>query len=298
MYYKLLFGPFLLIIIFTLTRCMYFDNNEVETSFIRTGPYIYNLSRPDEKFELAEKLQEISGLDYLGYGVILCINDEDGDLFFYDIQNKEIIRKIDFGKSGDYEGIAHKDSMAWVIRSDGKLYAFLLGDYKKIEADKISLPFDKHNNIEGLCVYENHLLFACKDDPEINKNKVKGRTVYQYSIEKDKINDKPFIHLTTGSIKKIMKEHEINTSAHLPFKPSGIAIHPVTKDIFIIGSVGKLMIVCDPHGKVKEIAVLNWKTYRQPEGICFDEKGNLFISSEGRGGNGYILRINYNLMED
>jgi uncharacterized protein YjiK len=32
---------------------------------------------------------------------------------------------------------------------------------------------------------------------------------------------------------------------------------------------------------------------KQPEGICFAPEGDLYISSEGRGADGFILRFAY-----
>ncbi len=41
------------------------------------------------------------------------------------------------------------------------------------------------------------------------------------------------------------------------------------------------------------IKQLDKKTFRQPEGICFDPEGNLFISNEGQGGKANILIFKY-----
>ena len=53
-----------------------------------------------------------------------------------------------------------------------------------------------------------------------------------------------------------------------------------------------MLIVIDREDEIKELIPLDPEIFRQPEGICFDERGNLFISSEGRGKNGYILMFN------
>ena len=77
----------------------------------------------------------------------------------------------------------------------------------------------------------------------------------------------------------------------MPFMPSGIAIHPDTKDVFLISSVGKLLVVLNKNGKIIDMAPLKRSLFRQPEGITFDKEGNMFISSEGRGKKGYILKF-------
>ena len=75
------------------------------------------------------------------------------------------------------------------------------------------------------------------------------------------------------------------------FKPSGIAVHPKTGQTFIIASDGKKLLVLSEKGQKEALISLNPKTYRQPEGICFSPDGDLFISSEGKDGDGYILRF-------
>ena len=75
------------------------------------------------------------------------------------------------------------------------------------------------------------------------------------------------------------------------FKPSGIAIHPIDGEVYIISSVGKLLIILNRSGKVQNVIELDPKIFRQPEGICFSPKGDMFISNEGQGGKGYILKF-------
>ena len=77
------------------------------------------------------------------------------------------------------------------------------------------------------------------------------------------------------------------------FQPSGIAIHPLTGEIFIISSVGKLLIILDRYGKVLDVKELDPVIFRQPEGICFSPEGEMYISNEGQGGEGYVLKFKF-----
>jgi hypothetical protein len=38
---------------------------------------------------LPGRLEEISGLDYLGDGILLCVEDENGVLYFYSTRRKK-----------------------------------------------------------------------------------------------------------------------------------------------------------------------------------------------------------------
>ena len=77
------------------------------------------------------------------------------------------------------------------------------------------------------------------------------------------------------------------------FSPSGIAIHPVTGHLYIPSSVGKLLLILSPQGRVLHIEKLSKEVHAQPEGICFAADGALYISNEGKGGKGNIHRFSY-----
>lgn len=269
--------------------CMSID--EGKYSVISSGTYSYSMNKPDEKYNLPRRLEEISGLDYLGDQILLCNEDEEGVLYFFNIREKKVTREISFGKKGDYEGVTHIDNMAYVVRSDGILFEFPIDRDDKVESRRIDTPFTKLNNLEGLTAghRRDELYIACKGEAEVDKNKIEGRAVYALNLKNHQLSKKPYIHLTTDNFRAALKENNLSAHSHMPFKPSGIAIHPMTGDVFIIASVGKLIIVVDKSGKITGAAPLSRKMLTQPEGICFDEKGTMFISSEGRGKDGYIL---------
>ena len=104
-----------------------------------------------------------------------------------------------------------------------------------------------------------------------------------------KIRNLEYTGENLGKVAKGLRLIESETS----FQPSGIAIHPIDGEIYIISSVGKLLIILDRRGKVLEVKALDPKIFRQPEGICFSPAGDMFISSEGQGGKGYILKFKF-----
>ena len=69
---------------------------------------------------------------------------------------------------------------------------------------------------------------------------------------------------------------------HYKFKPSAIAIHPRSGYIYLLASVGKILMVVDPaSNQIMHIQLLNEKEFPQPEGMAFDANNHLLISSEG-----------------
>ena len=75
------------------------------------------------------------------------------------------------------------------------------------------------------------------------------------------------------------------------FAPSGLAIEPTTGNLFILSSQGHLLLVVNPEGEIKTIQFLDRFQYRQPEGICFDANGTLYLSSEGKGGTAKLYVV-------
>ena len=64
------------------------------------------------------------------------------------------------------------------------------------------------------------------------------------------------------------------------FKPSAIARHPITKDYFILSGTDNLLVVTDPLFNIKGAYKLDATLYKQAEGVCFSQNGDLFISNE------------------
>ena len=81
---------------------------------------------------------------------------------------------------------------------------------------------------------------------------------------------------------------------HINLKASAAAINPLTKELFIISSVNKLLVITDRQGTLKNFYELDPDIYKQPEGIAFTTNGDLLISNESaKKGSADIMVINY-----
>ena len=244
----------------------------------------YDFENPSEKFIMPKTLKEISGLSYYKNDQLACVNDEEGKVFIYDFVKKEVVDKIPFGKDGDYEGIEIVDDEVFVLKSNGSLKSFKIGVAYEREIDCSDPDVLEY---EGLAYdpKSKYLLLAAK---ERVKDKDDKKMIYAYDFDRKIL----FKHL---AIPQNQLKDEANGK---DFKPSGIAVSPVTGQIFIIASVGKKLLVLSPNGQKEALISLNPKTFVQPEGICFTPNGDLFIASEGKDGEGYILEFEmkkYNL---
>lgn len=244
----------------------------------------YNLEKPSHVYKLPSMLEEISGLSYYEPNVLATINDEQGVVFLYDLKTKKIIKKIKFEKNGDYEGIERVGDHLYVVKSNGNLYKFHIDVEGEVE--EISSPFGSKNNIEGLGYNEktNSLLLALKGNAEIDKNKIDGKAVYAYDLTSGKFSKKPMLVLKDKDLERVLGA---NSSK---FRPSGIAVHPLSGEIYMLASVGSALVVFNADGSPKNLSILKRSIFPQPEGIAFSPQGDLYISNENQDG-GTILHF-------
>jgi uncharacterized protein YjiK len=275
--------------------------------------FTYDLNNPDANYKLPSYLEEISGLSYYGKDKIACIQDEKAKIYILSLEKEKIINEYKFGKDADYEDIAIVGKTAFILRNDGEI--FRVENFKKQDrkVKRFKTPLKEKNNTEGMAfdALSNALLISCKGSPSIEKeNPYEGyKAVYTFDIEKEKLNKNPHFLIdlerldsysdhngfTKFSVKAAKRLRLIESETN--FQPSGIAIHPLHGEIYMISSVGKLLIIMNSSGKVLDVHELDAKMFRQPEGICFSPTGDLFISNEGQGGKGYILKFRYSAYE-
>lgn len=260
------------------------------------GAHKYNLRNYTQKYFLPYALEEISGLSYVSDGVLACIQDEDGKLFMFNYHDEIITRSIKFWKSGDYEGIEVVGDTAYVVNSKGDLLLFnYKGKEGKLNTLEIKTPLGKKNDIEGLA-YDNkndRLLMICKGESDLDNKKVDGKAVYKFHRKKNKLSEKPLFSIEKKHIKNFLEKHKDNAyeEKRINFRPSGIALHPIDDNFYIIASTGKLMLVVNRKGEIQASYPIAPSVLGQPEGICFAPNGDLFLASEGEGDKGYILRF-------
>jgi secreted PhoX family phosphatase len=80
----------------------------------------------------------------------------------------------------------------------------------------------------------------------------------------------------------------------IKFRPSAMAKNPVTKEWYIVSSVNGLLVVADANWNVTAAYQLDHKLFLQPEGLAFDQQGNMYISNEGdEFSRGNVLKFTY-----
>lgn len=277
--------------------------------FLEVGyTFPYELGEPDKKTKLPSKLREISGIQSMGDGIISGVEDEHGIIYMIDFNSGEIVKEIDFGENGDYEGLAIVGSTAWVLKSNGNLYR--VKDYKKDKDQRKTKKFEtalsKRNDTEGLAydAFNNRLLIACKGHPYLNYRDGKHtKAVYAFDLEQTDLDPDPVLLIDLKRIQDIKDYNWFSSigisimsrldenKGDVSFQPSDIAIHPISGNYYIIGAVGDLLLVYSPDGILLAAVDLSDMVFKQAEGISFSPQGNLYISNEGGDGKANILKF-------
>ena len=149
----------------------YSGNYEDSFYKLKIDSHTYNLKDPSQRWDLPNELEEVSGLSYYSKNHLACIQDEDGFFYIYDLKKNEIVRKDQFGKKGDYEGVEVIKDTAYVLKSNGEIFYFHLKKKGIGEVKNIKTDLNKRNDAEGLGFHEgsNELLITCKEEPGTKK---------------------------------------------------------------------------------------------------------------------------------
>jgi hypothetical protein len=265
----------------------------------------YNFTKPVSHEFLPASLQEISGLTIIDSTTIACIQDEDGILFLYDIKSHKIKRQYTFGLKGDYEGITRVGELLYVLRSDGIL--FEIKDYLagKLKVKTYATRVPAYNN-EGLCYdsLNNRLLIGSKG--KINKDPVNKdyRYIYDFNLTTKSLTQTAAYSFNTLDInlfaklngielqkKKTKNGHENEVS--LKLNTSEIAIHPITKQLYVLSATDHCLFVFNSNGIIEHIEQLNASLFNKAEGLSFFANGDVLISNEGQAHKPTLLKFKY-----
>jgi uncharacterized protein YjiK len=232
----------------------------------------FNVDNPDIKIELSRELEEISGLTWYK-GQLGAVQDEAGILYLINSKTGLIEEKVKFSLPGDFEGIEVVDETFYALTSGGTLFSFTKKNPELVK--RIKTKLSRKNDTEGLAydVLNRQLLVIAKENGSTGDYETKHKAIYAVSLDDYILSKKPIAKIKKSDLKNYIKVDS--------FKPSAIAVDPLTQDLYVLASVGKLLIVLTPDYEIKAVKKLSKKKFAQPEGICFSPDGDLFISNEG-----------------
>jgi len=245
----------------------------------------YDLVKPVKGWALSDSLAEISGITFLKNERLIAI--EDIHPFLYELKLGDssgvIANTLEFRETDkekfDFEDLVAVGDTVYALWSHGAIFK-IIKQKKGATSERMKTWLKKENNTEGLAYdpLSGNLLIACKDDAGLEDVKKSTRAVYEFDIKADSLKPNPFMLINKSDFENVAGEK-------IDFYPAAIAVHPVSHDIFIISTKDTKGIAQFTHdGKLKAFDYLDKEMLPQPEGICFDKKGNLYISTQSRHG--------------
>jgi uncharacterized protein YjiK len=284
---KLTLLLFAIVVLFWLWQCKM-------PKKVQTSDFPYRLNAPDKTFDMPPALEEISGICFTADGrKLAAIQDETGYMYLIDKQTGKVDEPPTFFmEKGDFEDIAIVGDVAYIVKSKGSVIVLTGIASGKPTVEQVDTFLTKKDNIEGLCYDKktNSLWFASKgqkDGDEMFKN------VYSFDLNTKHLNPKPILTITLEMLQSFLNKQtdarfdplkeDFLKESYLKLGPSGIAIHPKTGEIYIISSINKVLMVFNRQNELLTMVKMDKSVHRQPEGICFDIDGTLYISNEGKG---------------
>lgn len=267
----------------------------------------YDWAKPDTTWVLDSILNEISGLSYTPSGQYLAaVQDEIGDIFLLDKATGRIAHQINFWKDGDYEGIEQVGDKIYVIKKTGTLYEVSHAGTPQQATAKYSSILTAENDVEGLGYHprRHQLLIACKALPGGNLSDTEHKAVYAFDLDKRTFLPEPVLVLTREKVRKYVQDYPpdspyfekinelfVEDTEDFNVSPTAIAVHPITGHWYLISAKSRIVFILNDQGDVLHLAKLPKALHRQPEGICFDEAGTLYISNETKKDNPPLIHV-------
>ena len=237
----------------------------------------YNFNQPNFTWKLPSSLNEVSGIILFNDSIILCQEDEKGRIYLYNLNTSVVDKIISFGSADDYEDISLFENVVYLINSKGTV-ASVVNYMQEPLLTKYNTVLSQKNDVEGLCYdfVSQSFLIVCKEQQGNDTEDKDQKIVYQFQIETKQIVPKPFL---------VFKEKN--------FKPSAIAVHPISKNIYVLSASKEKLLELARDGSIIATHELKKSSFPQPEGLAFASNGNLYIANEAVDGAATILMFEY-----
>jgi len=273
-----------------LSESFIFQDSEIRT-LNNESEFSYSLNHPDEVHLLPAMLLEVSGLTDISANKIACLQDEKGIIFIYNFLTKEVEKEILFADDADFEGLTRVGDVLYALSSEGTLYE-TKSTWKNPETKTYNLNLPSVDN-EGLCYDEKNkrLLIAPKSRLGKGSEFKDAGAIFVFDLKKKKMETEPIFYFSVAAIydfaatkgiecEQVQKKNgQINK--HQSFRPSSVAVHPTTSDIYVISADDFGMVVFSQTGVIKDYFSFDKTIFSKAEGITFLEDGTMIITNEG-----------------
>ena len=253
------------------------------------SPQGYDFDKP-LKSELGKALNEISGIWYSREdSSLLAIADNKEKVYEIDLKIKKLkdyTEKV-VSSNSNLEDVVKAGNSVFLIMSKGTLVEVPQTENDSAEVRSYDVPVTGKNDFETVYhdAASDAIVVLCKTCAHEKGKNI--RTAFRFNIKTRSFDSTHFFTISETEIEKVLK------SAKVKFDPSAAAIHPITKQLFILSSAGNLLVITTPQGQVLEAFGLNPTLFPQAEGIAFAPNGDMYISNEGKFGYPSLLKFPY-----
>jgi len=229
--------------------------------------------RPLAMWIMPPQLREISGLAMTSRGTVLTHDDNSGRISEIDPKTGILVKSFSLlgNQKEDFEAIAIAGNDIYLMSSDGKLFRFREGaDGQQVQFMTFDSGLGKQCEFEGL-TYEaegKRLVMVCKR--LVDKEAPKELLLFRMPL--------PLNRATITGMRVNIKD-VIGANPWKNFRPSDIAIDPVTKNYVIVASQEKGLLILTPEGEVVRSQPLPGD-HQQAEGVAITNDNILLISDE------------------
>lgn len=229
------------------------------------------------QWRLPEALDEVSGIAWLEGDRLATIQDEFGEVNLFGLKEGKSVEHFRFAEAGDFEAVTTNGKDMFVLRSDGTIFEIINYAGPEREVKQYQTSFSLENDLESIAYDpgENRLLLIPKQkDPEGKSTK----GIYSFSLETKELDPVPVyrIDLANDAFRNTRQ-----ADLDKVFRPSDMAIHPKTGEIYILDGVIPQLLILESSGDLRDVYSFSAEFFPQPEGIAFSPDGTLYISNEG-----------------
>ena len=262
----------------------------------------YNFLRPDRTLYLPAELSEIAGLSISPDGrSLIALNHKDGDIHYIDKWRGDLEYSVRFKHRGRYKGIETVRHDVFIVKENGSVVHVSELGAEKPKTKTFNTPLNAKFAVHGLTYHpiRNELLLACQGN-DGDRAFDDSESIYVFDLESKELFRQPMFLIEDQAIFDYLRQQGppleegdelfYTPPKEKPFEPSAIAIHPQTDELFLISASSMLLVILSEDGELRHAERLDPFLFDEPEGMCFDLDGTLFISSKGgRGVSGKIL---------
>jgi uncharacterized protein YjiK len=235
-----------------------------------------NTTKPVAVWIMPPELREISGLASTPTNHVLAHDDEIGRIYEIDPKGGIILKRFTLSGAphGDFEAITIVDKDIYLLESNGKLFKFKEGgDGEQVDYSKYDTHLGHECEFEGLAFEPDSawLVMPCKNVS--SKGNSDALVIYRLPLP---LTDSPRFTTLVIPMSEV-----IGSNSWKNFRPSDIAIDPVTGNYVLVASHEKALAVITPGGKVVRSEPLP-PGHAQAEGVAITRDGILIVSDEAR----------------